>query len=536
MTGILRKASVVLFAALLVGYCACKKMSMETMKGDDSFFDKSIVVADGRLTHSSVAFDHSPSKEIDEAWVDKAIAELRKRDAKDHFSGQLQQIAGQPVWNQSLVFVGGDGKQTIITPVYKDSSGVGIVNGAVFSFFEKNGKYNARILSRRVANKYFEEKIRHVREVGRATLNGLFDYFQTGRNDAENIQHVNTNTVGVLDDPTYHIYQVCFYVPVSVSAPSTVYFEKQCHAEVFFGTYSEWDIYYGYGTYIDPSFGYYETYDENEVAKAEENRWEREKIDTSNLVNNPCLKRLIAKLMDNPTNDWGKMVKEVYSIGFGTGSLSSASDVHFNVLYFGADTGGFSRTPHNGPDVGQTTITVNGTVFNNCSDLYAANTLIHEFTHGLMEQMLIAHNVGDSVRLSNYDTCFNLYVDWLYDQTQLPKFSNNNGNHEYMAGQLVDIMAAALAEFDDNNQSMDYYWCMTWIGLEGTKAYKYYEQHPMNSDSDGDHSSYLYYPNMFKWSYGLTSARLAQKAAADSAERNMTNNSVSVPHDWNNCY
>jgi hypothetical protein len=523
---------------------ACKHDVVPPSRGlvNDDFFKTDIIVQNGKLIASATAFDNPVSpdlknpdwKEQNESWVKQAIEGLKTFEERDRYVARIKKNVGQPVWNESLVFIGGDGRQTVLTPLYTATAKV---NGAIIGSFGENGEFNAQILSRDFAMKHLRDTARNIRNINKSTLRNLFLYFQTKGNSGNVIQ-AETSTTPVDQSPGItvgnleFVYTVCYYVPILVYAPSTVVFQKQCHQEVFWGTLSEWDYYYENGDFISRDDGYYVSYDENEIEKGLENIWERLHIDTIAINNNPCLTRLVRGIMGNATNDWAKMVKNFFTSSFGYPDLSQAHNVSFKVASLGSTIVAVTKT---GNYSYNSEITVNSDMFSGCSDLFAANTVIHEFTHALMQQMLAMHNIGDSIQRSNFDTCFNMYIDWLYGETAEYKFNGNLGNHEYMAGQLVDIMAAALAEFDNNTRDAEYYWNLSWCGLDGTKTWKYYEQHPMTSESQKNHSEYWQVPH-WNWSYALTADRMAAINAIIYDEKEHRSGSESPLHNWANCY
>jgi hypothetical protein len=516
----LKMALLAACALPVISLYSCRKTDASSLTIDNSFFDKTIVVDGNKLVSSSTAFVNPVSKEINEEWIDKAIMELKKLEAKDHYVNRMKESAGQPVWNESLAFIGGDGAQTIITPLYNKSLQV---NGTIFNTFRKDGKFRTQILSNQFARKRLREFNSSINSVGRATYNYLINYFETGK--TEPILQANTNTVSDME----FFYTVCNYVPVLVYPPSTVVFQKQCHKEVYFGDYQAWDYYYNQNyNFIEEEEGYYEDYDQEEIDKAVENIWEREKIDTIDIAGNPCLTNVIRRLMANPTTDWGKIVSNLFSSSFGYNSFNAYPNFHVKFAVASSLPNNRAAETECKPS-GLSIITINASVFDHCTDLYAASVLIHEFSHAYMGSMMWAHYYSDSTTISDFNGCFSAYGNWVYDETLSLTFDDNTTQHEYMAGFMVNGMAAALKEFDGGTQSDEFYWKMAWGSLSDTPTWNYYTNHPMTSESQKNGIWYT-------WPYALTASRMADIDAIIYAEQESTVDKKGGLHNFSNCY
>lgn len=99
---------------------------------------------------------------------------------------------------------------------------------------------------------------------------------------------------------------------------------------------------------------------------------------------------------------------------------------------------------------------------NEGSDLAIAKTIIHETLHAYIQ-----YEIDKNKYLLNKNDFYqNLKI--AYDN------NNSNGNlseHDFMT-QFVEAMAYSLAEYDNYQQSMDYYRAMSWGGLETSSAYQ----------------------------------------------------------------
>jgi hypothetical protein len=67
---------------------------------------------------------------------------------------------------------------------------------------------------------------------------------------------------------------------------------------------------------------------------------------------------------------------------------------------------------------------------------------------------------------NKYFGIFDYYTRYDWDEN-----ASNNAQHQLMAEHYVDIMKDALADFDDNQNSTEYYESLSWIGLKETIAW-----------------------------------------------------------------
>ncbi len=496
---------------------SCKKQDVGIGVSSSKFFNKNIILNNGKLVESAAAFKKPVSKEIDESQIDKTILHLQILNHRDNFVDKICKSIGLPVWNQSLVFMGEDGFQTTITPIY--NTGTAKVSGAVFGFVDKAGKFNTRIFARDVSAK-FSDTARTIREVTKSTLNNLFGYFDRwAAVTPENIVSSKAPVDVLSDNIVPIVYDVCWYVLVDVYGQGTGVFQKQCHKEVFWGTMSEWDYYYNNGMdFIDPDSGY-ESYDEEEIEKAEENNWETRHIDTVEIAANPCLTSLVRNLMNNKQLDFAGIVKTMYGDAFGYSDYIPPFNLHITTVdNLPADVAASTRSSNY-----NSYMNINQNVFKNCSDLYAAATVIHEFIHAYMGNMDIVTGLGDSTVWNDFPSCFYAYQQTIYNQTG--NYKLEPGNHEYMAAYLTGIMAHVLAEYDNNRHDYEYYWALSWGGLEETSVWKNYVAHPMKSEAEkGD------------FDFALTSDRIENIRTINHNEFEGNYLSLGKKHNSHHCY
>jgi len=67
---------------------------------------------------------------------------------------------------------------------------------------------------------------------------------------------------------------------------------------------------------------------------------------------------------------------------------------------------------------------------------------------------------------NKYFGIFDYYTRYDWDEN-----APNNAQHQLMAEHYVDIMKDVLADFDDNQNSTEYYESLSWIGLKETIAW-----------------------------------------------------------------
>ncbi len=125
------------------------------------------------------------------------------------------------------------------------------------------------------------------------------------------------------------------------------------------------------------------------------------------------------------------------------------------------------------------TVTLDSAIAKTATDIYVAGTILHETIHAYMKSVL--YRIKNGVTLSqlqamSYASVFNEYVDSLRvrNRALIPTILKDLQNdHNFMATKLIDIIADALKEFDNNIINNDrYYWFLTWKGLFDTKPWQ----------------------------------------------------------------
>jgi hypothetical protein len=174
-------------------------------------------------------------------------------------------------------------------------------------------------------------------------------------------------------------------------------------------------------------------------------------------------------------------------------------------------------------------IEINGNMFKNCTDLFAAQCIIHEFYHGFIASQTYIGSQGtnDTAILNYFPTCFNAY-NVVLDNTigfNLQLYGGSGDPHPYIAAYMTTITARALAEFDNHRLDYEYYWLLSWGGLQQTPLWQHYQAHPAanNNQKDG-------------FEFALTQERMDAILHALNAEKDNTNDAKSPKHNFNNCY
>lgn len=516
-----------------IGMLSCKKSEVKFNDSADSdvFFEvsRSLSTKNSETTeqNQSTTFYTDPSDEI---WVNKTITELKKLNEKDKYVTKVKQKVGLPIWNRSLVFVGGDSTKTVITPIYDTAKK--IVKGAIFSFH--GSQFNCRVVPRSIVNS-FRDTARSVNSVSKESIKAIFSYFDTQKaNYVYNDLISGVNKIKVSEDnviTTGEIqYIYCYYILVS-SYNSGGVFQRQCVAQTYWGSYQDWDYYY---SDYDNQEGYYDSFSEEEIQKAEENWWEKDAIDTIGL--NECLRKIIGKLMLNNTNDIGKVVNRFtfephkYKM-----QLFDELDLNFKVVP-NIDSAAAITTQY-GTGYRQY-IEINQSIFDKCTDLYAAHTIMHEILHAYMNTMIIRARSPFSnppqwtdISLQSYPDAFRTFVDYVTNGITSPRQIAEEYQHDYMANHLITVIADALAEYDGYKLDYEYYWCLAWGGLDGSDTWKKYMQTPELTEHNPNDNI----PKPFK--YALTRERLEKIKKINFAEQEGLPEAKGVKHDINNnCY
>jgi seryl-tRNA synthetase len=185
----------------------------------------------------------------------------------------------------------------------------------------------------------------------------------------------------------------------------------------------------------------------------------------------------------------------------------------------------------------------------NSTDLFNANTILHETIHAYMSYILYKRQaVNNSITLYQYqlmtfDSVFKQYVDTLNASEALrlsliaPESSAGaDYDHNYMANNLLRMMSQALEKYVNNTAiTNEYLWCLTWNGLQGTNILK---KHWTNTGSLPVQSSYALTTNDSTrgLSYALTPTRCENILNIINDEYNATQNAKGKKRIPNGCY
>jgi hypothetical protein len=213
-------------------------------------------------------------------------------------------------------------------------------------------------------------------------------------------------------------------------------------------------------------------------AKAE--TFKTENIDTTGL--DSCRIKILKKLLGgvNGNNVLGKILGKMERSIYATNNLEKFK-WKFHIQNLGSTvTANTDTTAYNsGTGVFTATTTFDSAIAVNATDIYVAGTFLHEAIHAYMISILRRLKAGVTLaqlQAMTYDSLFNEYVDTLVakNHTQLIATQVNAAyHHNLMADKLVNIIAEALKQFDDNSIGDDeYYWYMAWKGLYYTNAWQ----------------------------------------------------------------
>jgi hypothetical protein len=127
-------------------------------------------------------------------------------------------------------------------------------------------------------------------------------------------------------------------------------------------------------------------------------------------------------------------------------------------------------------------IVFDSTIAVSSTDLYIAQSFIHEIVHAYLSYIWRKIYEGTTtVQLDSlkYDSVFNAYVDTLRMRdslnTSMAGLFSESYQHNFMADQLLEYMAEILEKFDNSSISNKrYYWYLAWSGLTRphTKTWK----------------------------------------------------------------
>ena len=98
------------------------------------------------------------------------------------------------------------------------------------------------------------------------------------------------------------------------------------------------------------------------------------------------------------------------------------------------------------------------------SDLFIAKTVIHEMLHAYFKVELDRQGLEEG--MGDFLSDFNKLSEFWFEK------NSKQIEHEMMALMYVEILAEALATYDNNRHNINYYRSLAWTGLEGTQEYE----------------------------------------------------------------
>jgi hypothetical protein len=111
-------------------------------------------------------------------------------------------------------------------------------------------------------------------------------------------------------------------------------------------------------------------------------------------------------------------------------------------------------------------LTLNENVIGNLPSIVVALTLLHEGIHAEMFRKLLSLNGPSNLDMDNFPSLFNMFAQY--------KNAGQGADyqHQFMANYYINIMSAALKQYDSSQYSLDYYQALAWEGLHGTDVWK----------------------------------------------------------------
>jgi hypothetical protein len=109
---------------------------------------------------------------------------------------------------------------------------------------------------------------------------------------------------------------------------------------------------------------------------------------------------------------------------------------------------------------------LNENVIGNLPSIEVALTLLHEGIHAEMYRKLLSLNGPSNLDMDNFPSLFNMFAQY--------KNAGQGADyqHQFMANYYINIMSAALKQYDSSQYSLDYYQALAWEGLHGTDVWK----------------------------------------------------------------
>ncbi len=265
--------------------------------------------------------------------------------------------------------------------------------------------------------------------------------------------------------------------------------------------------------------------------------WKDNNLDTVGL--NPCVREVLEKLL-SANNLIGRILTKIdrangrapdlekFKLKFRTGTLANAA--------------GETSTGSINSNIYSDTITIDSHYADSATQVSVARTLAHEIIHAYLNSIFKRYyNIANPNSIP-MDSIFTTYIDTLEALHTRQNLRNwvygplrSDFHHNFMADKLMETFANVLAYVDDNRNSDEFYWCLSWGGLMKTKAMrKYWPNHPTWLPTSG-------YPAISNDStgglkYALTQARLDSMRWWYSREVYDTAHAKGRRHQSTGCY
>ncbi|WP_454058915.1 hypothetical protein [Elizabethkingia ursingii] len=200
--------------------------------------------------------------------------------------------------------------------------------------------------------------------------------------------------------------------------------------------------------------------------------WATQHVDDSGIKDNKCANAVYQKL---------KSKSELFNNLLDKFDGKTMLNLDFQLKSMGTDprTAPAYTDPNRIYNYGQVTINLNSDILGS-PDLFIASLFIHEMFHAkIMNELVKAGWNGNQFKdLAKIDSA---NLPTILGEYYKYKFNNNIADHNYIANWYVDKIANALASFDNNQKSMDYYKQMAWGPLSEAEAWKKLPENVQNA-------------------------------------------------------
>jgi hypothetical protein len=221
------------------------------------------------------------------------------------------------------------------------------------------------------------------------------------------------------------------------------------------------------------------TISQEDVIKLE--TWRQNNIDTTGI--DSCLRKILDKLIGGNNLIGRILAKMEKSNAFPNNIEKFKIVIRVDSLPHGENgatlPGHFNETTKVFTD----TIIVDDSLVNFGTEIGVARTVIHELIHAYLKSIFFryfhSNHTSADIKRMKYDSLFSIYTDTLiarHSRLDLNNWLTNNPeyDHNFMADRALERMKEALAVLDNNRNTDEYYWMLTWGGLWKSQTWASY--------------------------------------------------------------